>query len=68
LKKLTVGQLIAAHGKKLRRSHDQAEGKAADLHGQCMGTQNQMVWDQTKVADKSNEISAIPEFYNYWIS
>ena len=58
---LTTGQVIAIDGKKLRRSHDPAAGKAAIYMVSAWATQNQLVLGQTKVADKSNEITAIPE-------
>jgi DDE_Tnp_1-associated/Transposase DDE domain len=58
---LTSGQVIAIDGKKLRRSHDQAARKAAIYMVSAWATQNQLVLGQTKVADKSNEITAIPE-------
>jgi len=61
IEKLTTGQVIAIDGKKLRRSHDQAAGKAAIYMVSAWATQNQLVLGQTKVADKSNEITAIPE-------
>lgn len=58
---LTAGQVIAVDGKKLRRSHDQQAGKTAIYMVSAWATQNQLVLGQTKVADKSNEITAIPE-------
>jgi predicted transposase YbfD/YdcC len=58
---LTAGQVIAVDGKKLRRSHDQPVGKAAIYMVSAWATQNQLVLGQTKVAEKSNEITAIPE-------
>jgi len=58
---LTAGQVIAVDGKKLRRSHDQAAGKAAIYMVSAWATQNQLVLGQTKVAEKSNEITAIPD-------
>jgi predicted transposase YbfD/YdcC len=58
---LTTGQVIAVDGKKLRRSHDQATGKAAIYMVSAWATENQLVLGQTKVAEKSNEITAIPE-------
>jgi predicted transposase YbfD/YdcC len=61
IEELTSGQVIAIDGKKLRRSHDRAAGKAAIYMVSAWATQNQLVLGQTKVADKSNEISAIPE-------
>lgn len=48
-------------GKKLRRSHDQDAGKAAIYMVSAWATQNELVLGQTKVADNSNEITAIPE-------
>jgi predicted transposase YbfD/YdcC len=61
IEKLTAGQVIAVDGKKLRRSYDQTAGKAAIYMVSAWATQNQLVLGQTKVADKSNEITAIPE-------
>lgn len=61
VEKLTVGQVIAVDGKKLRGSHDQATGKAAIYMVSAWATQNQLVLGQIKVAEKSNEITAIPE-------
>jgi predicted transposase YbfD/YdcC len=61
IEKLTAGQVIAVDGKKLRRSHDQQAGKEAIYMVSAWATQNQLVVGQTKVADKSNEITAIPE-------
>ncbi len=61
IEKLTAGQVIAVDGKKLRRSHDQESGKAAIYMVSAWATQNQLVLGQTKVADKSNEITAIPQ-------
>ncbi len=61
VEKLTAGQVIAVDGKQLRRSHDRKAGKAAIYMVSAWATQNQLVLGQTKVADKSNEITAIPE-------
>ena len=61
IEKLTAGQVIAVDGKKLRRSHDQQTGKEAIYMVSAWTTENQLVLGQTKVADKSNEITAIPE-------
>ncbi len=61
IEKLTAGQVIAVDGKKLRRSHDQRAGKEAIYMVSAWATQNQLVLGQTKVADKSSEITAIPE-------
>lgn len=61
IEKLTVGQVIAVDGKKLRRSHDLEAGQEAIYMVSAWATQNQLILGQTKVADKSNEITAIPE-------
>jgi predicted transposase YbfD/YdcC len=61
IEELTAGQVIAVDGKQLRRSHDRGAGKAAIYMVNAWATQNQLVLGQTKVADKSNEITAIPE-------
>lgn len=61
IEKLTSGQVIAIDGKKLRRSHNRDAGKAAIYMVSAWATQNQLVLGQKKVADKSNEITAIPE-------
>jgi predicted transposase YbfD/YdcC len=61
IEKLTAGQVIAIDGKKLRRSHDQEAGKEAIYMVSAWATQNQLVLGQVKVAEKSNEITAIPE-------
>jgi predicted transposase YbfD/YdcC len=61
VEQLTIGQVIAVDGKKLRRSHDRAAGKAAIYMVSAWATENQLVLGQTTVAEKSNEITAIPE-------
>jgi predicted transposase YbfD/YdcC len=61
IEKLTAGQVIAVDGKKLRRSHDQEDGKEAIYMVSAWATQNQLVLGQTKIAAKTNEITAIPD-------
>lgn len=61
VEQLTAGQVIAVDGKKLRRSHDRTAGKAAIYMVSAWATQNQLILGQAKVAEKSNEITAIPE-------
>jgi predicted transposase YbfD/YdcC len=61
IEKLTSGQVIAVDGKQLRGSHDQEAGKEAIYMVSAWATQNQLVLGQAKVAEKSNEIKAIPE-------
>jgi len=54
-------QVIAIDGKTLRRSHDNAEGKAAIHMVSAWATQSNLVLGQMKTTEKSNEITAIPE-------
>lgn len=57
----TGGQVIAVDGKCLRHSYDTALDKAAIYMVSAWANANQMVLGQRKVAEKSNEITAIPE-------
>lgn len=59
--KVIQGQVIALDGKVLRRSHDKGIGKAAIDMVSAWAVANRLVLGQTKVDDKSNEITAIPE-------
>ncbi len=61
ISRLTQGQVIAVDGKTLRRSHDRNSGKAAIHMVSAWATENSLVLGQTKVDEKSNEITAIPE-------
>lgn len=61
IEELTSGQVIAIDGKQLRRSHDREAGKEAIYMVSAWATHNQLVLGQAKVAEKSNEITAIPE-------
>jgi predicted transposase YbfD/YdcC len=54
------GQVVAVDGKTVRRSHDRTIGKDAIHMVSAWATENQLVLAQTKVDDKSNEITAIP--------
>lgn len=58
---LSAGEIVALDGKQLRRSHDKEDGKAAIHMVSAWATSNQLVLGQVKVAEKSNEITAIPE-------
>ncbi len=58
---VTRGQVIAIDGKTLRRSHDRSLGKTAIHMVSAWASENRLVLGQTKVAEKSNEITAIPE-------
>jgi len=55
------GKLIAIDGKTLRRSFEAAGGKAAIHMVSAWVQQNHAVLGQIQVADKSNEITAIPK-------
>jgi len=55
------GQVIAIDGKVLRRSHDKGIGQAAIDMVSAWATANRLVLGQVKVAEKSNEITAIPQ-------
>ena len=59
--RLTEGQIVAGDGKTLRRSHDRSEGKKALQMVSLGASANGVVLGQMKVADQSNEITAIPE-------
>ena len=59
--KLINAEVMALDGKKLRRSHDRTLGKAAIHMVSAWATANRLVLGQTKVDDKSNEITAMPE-------
>jgi predicted transposase YbfD/YdcC len=58
---LTKGQVVAVDGKTLRRSHDRGQGKGAIHMVSAWASENGLVLGQTKVDDKSNEITAIPQ-------
>ena len=58
---VTRGQVIAIDGKTVRRSHDRTLGKKAIHMVSAWASENRLVLGQTKVAEKSNEITAIPE-------
>ncbi len=58
---VTVGQVIAIDGKKLRGSAEQTLGHGAIDMVSAWATENHLALAQEKVDDKSNEIKAIPE-------
>lgn len=58
---VTKGQVIAIDGKTARRSHDRGMGKQAIHMVNVWASANGLALGQTKVAEKSNEITAIPE-------
>ena len=61
LVKASKGRLIAVDGKTLRRSFDQAAGKAAIHMVSAFASANRLVFGQIKTSAKSNEITAIPK-------
>lgn len=58
---ITQGQVIGIDGKQMRGSHDHSKGKRAIYMVSAWAEQNHLVLGQRKVAEKSNEITAIPE-------
>lgn len=58
---VTRGQVVAIDGKQVRRSMDSYRGKGAIYMVSAWAEENRIVLGQRKVADKSNEITAIPE-------
>jgi predicted transposase YbfD/YdcC len=57
---LTVGEVIAIDGKRLCGSQARGRGKGPINMVSAWATENRLVLGQRKVADKSNEITAIP--------
>lgn len=62
--KATHGDVIAIDGKTLRRSFNTEDGKSAIHMVSAWSTANGVVLGQEKTAEKSNEITAIPELLN----
>ncbi len=54
-------QVVAVDGKTVRRSHDRHQGRAAIHLVSAWAAEQRLVLAQVKVADKTNEITAIPE-------
>ena len=57
----TVTGVVANDGKTVRRSHDRAKGKDAIHLVSAWASENYLALGHVKVADKSNELTAIPE-------
>ena len=55
------GEVIAVDGKTIRRSYDRASNQAALHMVSAWASENGLALGQVKTADKSNEITAIPE-------
>jgi predicted transposase YbfD/YdcC len=58
---LTEGQIVPIDGKTVRRSHHKAAGRSALEVVSAWAQQQRMTLGQVKVADDSNEITAVPE-------
>lgn len=61
---LSLGEVISLDGKSARHSYDKGAGKGAIHMVSAWASENQLVLGQVKVADKSNEITAIPKLLN----
>ena len=61
ISQLSLGEVVAIDGKTLRHSFDKGLGQAAIHLVSAWASDNRLVLGQIKVADKSNEITAIPE-------
>lgn len=61
IQEATGGEVIAIDGKTLRHSYDRMIGKGAIHMVSAWACTNHLVLGQTKVDEKSNEITAIPE-------
>ncbi len=58
---VTEGQVVGFDGKQMRGSHDKKKGQHALYMVSAWAERNRLVLGQRKVAEKSNEITAIPE-------
>lgn len=61
---LINGEVVAIDGKRMRGSYDTRTDKAAIHRVSAYATQAGLLLAQVKTADKSNEITAIPELLN----
>jgi len=61
---LSEGEVIAIDGKSARHSYDKGKGKGAIHMVSAWASENRLALGQVKVADKSNEITAIPKLLN----
>jgi predicted transposase YbfD/YdcC len=61
LRKKISGEIVAIDGKTLRSSHHKRRAKSAIHMVSAWGRENGLVLGQTKVDEKSNEITAIPQ-------
>lgn len=61
LSELTEGEVVAVDGKRMRGSYDKGEGKAAIHMVSAYATEQRLCLGQLATAEKSNEITAIPQ-------
>ncbi len=61
IRTVVMAEVIAIDGKTLRRSHDKGLGKGAIDMVSAWATTNHLILGQRKTAEKSNEITVIPE-------
>jgi predicted transposase YbfD/YdcC len=61
LRQAVGAEVVALDGKTVRRSFDPAKGRSAIHLVSAWASTNRLVLGQIKVADKSNEITAVPE-------
>ncbi len=61
---LSLGEVVSIDGKSARHSYNKEQGKGAIHLVSAWASENQLVLGQIKVADKSNEITAIPQLLN----
>jgi predicted transposase YbfD/YdcC len=61
---LSLGEVVAIDGKSVRHSYDKGQSKGVIHMVSAWANENQLVLGQIKVADKSNEITAIPKLLN----
>jgi predicted transposase YbfD/YdcC len=61
IEQLTAGEVVAIDGKRLCGSQEQGRGKGAISLVSAWASANRLVLGQRQVAEKSNEITAIPE-------
>jgi predicted transposase YbfD/YdcC len=57
----TEGEVVAMDGKKLRRSQEKRKGRDGVWMVSAWASENRLVLGQKKVAEKSNEITAVPD-------
>ena len=58
---LNEGEVVAIDGKSVRRSHDREAERDAIMLVSAWATENRLTLGQVQVAEKSNEITAIPQ-------